>query len=299
MATQVKQTCFLSAPYGQNIESVLRVLGDSGVDVMRLDNLVPGAEIAESVRLAVQEADFFCAILPEGSSNANVLFELGIAAGLEKALFLIVEPGVDLPLDLRGLPYVRASLSDRNSLASRIPPSLRTFLNGDREEERPPRVACEVDLDAARSRISEILSLEAGQRAGPFEAFVRDLLTEAGYVVSGVSSSKGTGTDLAVWIDDVESVLGNPVLVELKMAAEDQTPSEGDLRQLRAYMASGAARCGLLVTTAPRPTSMPETAPGWPLVFYFGAEELAVFVAAGSLPDELIARRNRAVHAKA
>lgn len=299
MATQVKQTCFVSAPYGVNIEPLIQVFGDSGIDVARLDNLVPGAEIPEFVRTAVDDADFFCAVLPEDTNSGNVLFELGIAAGLEKRLFLIVEPGVDLPLDLRRLPYVRASLSNAESLAARIPPALRTFVNGHRSDHRTRENGNRLHLDFSRARLAEILELAPHDRGEQFERFVRDLFAQAGYEVSTISSTKAGRIDLAVWIDEIESVLGNPILVELRSIEEDSIAEEDTLKHLRDFLAAGAARCCLLVhlETSAVPSSR-ETAPGWPLIFYFSADELATLAANGSLPKELIARRNRAVHAK-
>src|ERR1700682_3630212 len=94
MATKVTQTCYVSTPFGVNTDSLSRALAERGIEATRLDNLTPGSEIPSVARAAVKEADFVCAVLPVGMPYGNVLFELGIAAGLGKPLFLIVDPGV-------------------------------------------------------------------------------------------------------------------------------------------------------------------------------------------------------------
>jgi hypothetical protein len=76
----------------------------------------------------VNDADFVCAVLPAGMPFGNVLFELGIAAGLGKPLFLIVDPVVQLPPDLRALPCVRTRLDAFSESDTLVDAALQTFL---------------------------------------------------------------------------------------------------------------------------------------------------------------------------
>ena len=43
-----------------------------------------------------------------------------------------------------------------------------------------------------------------------------ELFRQAGYIVSEQASQSDKGVDLAVWIDELESAIGGPLLVQVK-----------------------------------------------------------------------------------
>ena len=59
--------------------------------------------------------------------------------------------------------------------------------------------------------------------------------------------SPASGVDMALWLDEVESSLGNPLLVEVKLGRLTESKIAQAEDQLRSYIVKTHARAGLLV----------------------------------------------------
>lgn len=85
-------------------------------------------ELGESIGLSlismILESDFIIAIL--SSTSPNVLFEIGLAVGNNKSVFLLVEKNIVLPFDLKGMTYIKIN----DKLSENIGLPLRYFIQG-------------------------------------------------------------------------------------------------------------------------------------------------------------------------
>jgi len=87
----------------------------------------------------------------------------------------------------------------------------------------------------------------ASATAREFEQRTADFLREAAFILSEPSESRDQGADFAVWIDEVQHSLGNPLLVEVKAGDLSGPRLEEATSQLRHYVAKTHGRCGLVV----------------------------------------------------
>ena len=139
----------------------------------------------------------------------------------------------------------------------------------------------------------------ASATAREFEQRTADFLREAAFILSEPSESRDQGADFAVWIDEVQHSLGNPLLVEVKAGDLSGPRLEEATSQLRHYVAKTHGRCGLVVYWDRQSRDFPAVSVGWPLVFRLSGRTLARLASQGLLAQELVRLRNDAVHGKA
>ena len=290
------KSCFIIAPFGTNTQVLADALRSRGISPHRLDDLQPGSRVLEALRRAIRDADFVCAVIPEEAHRENLFFEIGVALGTGRPVFAFVEPAVVLPFHLGAIPHIRARLDDSQSIDSQLDMALRSFVTKrQRRGIRRSRKENRINIEQARQQLTEFggSSAHAGFR---FEKFIADLFGQANIEVSATTHEQDRGADLAIWVDDVDEVLGNPILVELKSGQLSQNALQQAEQQLRHYLQKGPARCGLLVYLDVGNRDFASSESSWPLIFRLSAGELVDALATDSLADMLVARRNRAVH---
>jgi len=114
--------------------------------------------------------------------------------------------------------------------------------------------------------------------------------------VSAPTVSQDKGVDLAVWIDEIERSLGNPLLVQVKTGNLSAKILRNQASRLREYMAKTHARCALLVYWDRDNREFAETSGGWPLVFLLSGPKFSRLLSEGRFVTELIRLRNTVVH---
>ena len=112
----------------------------------------------------------------------------------------------------------------------------------------------------------------------------------------GVESAADRGVDFAVWIDELEQPLGNPILVQVKAGDFSARRLREAATQLRHYIEKTHSHSGLLIYWDRRNREFPRISSEWPMVFQLSGSAFADLVTRNELPDELVRLRNAAVH---
>src|ERR1700734_406785 len=102
---------------GNNLMAILR---EDGHDVFDPTSIVLGSSIMSEISARIRSADLFVAVVR--SSNPNVFYELGLAAGAGVPILIAAPGGEALPADLSSVPYVQLagdSLRDSQMIARR------------------------------------------------------------------------------------------------------------------------------------------------------------------------------------
>jgi hypothetical protein len=290
-----RRKCFISAPFGTDTSQLIEAFRRRDVECLRLDNLKPGAAVIDTLQKLVHDVTFVCGVFKGPSPNPNVLFELGLAAGLQKPIVVLSELDANVPLDLKSLLVVHISIDDAASIDTAIDSLLQHVTRGTPKQKSIPRnLEATIDRDAALKRLAALSGSAAAQRGIAYETFVRDLFEEANITVSQ-PSRMDTGADLAIWLNGIEPVIGNPILVEVKGGeATSQRQHEAETKLLQS-LGKVAAPAGMIIwvgeSSRPR-----KTATNLPIVFTFSIVELIDLLATRRLAPELVQRRNRAVH---
>ena len=118
-----------SDPPGRRIQdTVTRALGELGISVLRVDDLEPGAILANAIADAIRSSDFVVADLSRG--NPNVLYEVGFANALRKPTFILMssDATAQLPSDLLGSQYIVYDPDNLRSLSTDLRRATRSLL---------------------------------------------------------------------------------------------------------------------------------------------------------------------------
>lgn len=280
-------TCFISAPFGADTSVLRSVLDERGIGWIDQTIVEPGRNWLEAMDTALTRSDFVCVILPEGQ-HGNILFELGIAYARRKPILAFLTSSSTLPSDILSLTYVRVDPRDRTAVQS----ALGTFL-----EHATEKRTWRTQKGPAKAVLPSKEPLPFPPSGAPeFEQRTAKLLQEAGFIVSWPTERRDKGADFAVWIDEVEHSLGNPLLVEVKAGLLSVQQIRQAASRLRASVAKTHGRSGLLVYWDQHNREYPLVSSDWPLIFQLSGTALAQLVQEGRLPKELIRLRNAAVH---
>jgi hypothetical protein len=295
------KSCFIAAPIAVNIRPLREALADRGIHVKDALSLLPGpGSIIGAIESAIRGVDFVCAVVSPRMSS-NVMFEIGLAYGARKPLFLVVDKEADLPANLKDIFYVRASPWDSEAIEFNLDNFLEHPTRGIPRRQRTTEGKSEPSLPDGfeiDEKLESLRSLQGLERAVALEDLVTGLLEQVDAVVTQERYSPDTGADMAIWLDGIESILGNPVLVEVKAGRlSEQRLQQAEL-ELQHYLTQTNARAGLLIYLDQTGRRFPSSPSTWPLVVRFDVRDFVDVVARGELVAALIAERNKAAHGR-
>ncbi len=290
------KTCFVSAPVSVDLTVLKSALEAEGFrPILPFELPISGANFREQIEKAIKKAQLFVAVLSGKADNLNVLFELGYASAQRKRVAVIQDRSFELPSNVSGFPVLKCKFDDRDQIRSFLkqlsrPQKRQTVQASEPKKTRPLS-------DRAKQLIAHIKAL--GQRATQreFETILVDALRDSGIRVIAESAARDRGYDLALWLDEIEYPIGNPILVELK--------NDLKLRTARALRTDFLVRKdvsvgkALLVVYLTGP-SQPELSTlnlASPLVLFVSATQLLSALEEKSLADFIRSARNKLAHA--
>lgn len=301
MGDQPLETCLILAPLSVDTSPLRAKLSARGVRSREESALVTaGSFHSAALVTAIADVDFVCSVLPAGAVDPNVLVEIGMAVAKDRPLLLFVAPKVELPMVLRGRPYARASLRDREALDFHLDAFLKNAgRNGDGVESVPVNDRAHLDSVALRAALDQVTIWELGDTA-PGESelveFLSRLFEATGLVASTTRRSTTHGThmaDIAVWVDELEAVVGNPLLVEVVGRSPHTRPNARRFQQL---LAENQTSLGVLVRWGNDDDRDETETTRWPIVVNISVRELVEMLGQGRFGQTLLERRHSAVH---
>jgi hypothetical protein len=303
MAERNLQTCFISAPLGVDTRPLREALSERGVTVWDAADILTGSRVPQTIKDAIADVDFVCAVIPAGADAGNVYFELGLAVGADRPRLLFVETKIDLPFALRGQVQARASLNNVEALRFHLDAFLKNAGKGGKDQEPVQDAGDPIPNPATIA--SALDQLVAWETRGPLPQerelvdFLADVFEAAGYVLSTGPMSLGQRDfrpDLAVWIDELQSTIGNPLIVEV---ASHPTPTSSTIRQLQLMLLEDQSPLGLLVSWQPVTTTPISDDWHLPIVVVMGVRELVEAIGRSDFARTLLEHRNGVVHSAA
>jgi hypothetical protein len=127
-----------------------------------------------------------------------------------------------------------------------------------------------------------------------------DLFNKVGilHTVSPAANQRGadSGVDLALWIDETQSILGNPILVEIKAGRLSQSKIDMTFHRVSNYLLSTGLQLGLLVYLDTEGRTFKVQSIRLPLVICLSFAQLVDELRSGTLPSTLLDIRNKAAH---
>lgn len=293
-----KVDVFLAAPAGTVRDELADVLVGQGHRVLALGSQPPRLTLQGELQAVIRTADVVIGVVTGGDADANVYFELGIATGLGKPIVTVVaDPELRVPIDLSENLVLRRDSSVQGwamiavdaaaFAASRTQRTPRTRASA--SEPRPLGLGAEADHFLAQLR--HPLNDEQ------LENLVGQVFAACGVDVVSRSHKRDQGADFALWMDELNALTGNPILVEVKRVRRPQSDLElRAVAQLSTYMAQSGARFALLIVHDDAPLPVKTVGAGAGIITMVGLRELVNLLRERPLAVVLRDARNRAAH---
>lgn len=297
MASKSKRSCYVVSSWKTDIRPIVDSLKKHGLTFSVADIHSPSVSIVDRIRNQIDAADFVIGIFGNPHEDTNVFYEIGLAHGLDKrVLIFATDPKAKLPFEVERLNIVRSDLSNSaavdfaiDQLISAPPKSIKA---------RPARpTSISKPLGRQASHLLERLNKlpETGSEYLLTE-LVNDLLHACKLDVIAESKVKDIGVDFAIWSDELEPFMGNPLIVEVKkkLGRKVEIVKAGD--QLAKYLERASADWALLIYQL----GVEEEDVAWnslsPKVIPLRLDKLINRLRDQSLADVVRDRRNQVVH---
>jgi hypothetical protein len=288
---------FLAAPSCTDTRVLREELERRGVYAYELDDVAKGGvPLTELLDEAVRGADLVVVVLGEGKKE-NVLVELGFALALRKRVLAIVPPGEDLPVE--PVPYLRTSPDNREAIGFGLtqllaaPGPWRPGKNDAVPGTKPLGPIADGLLQKFRAAAAHPDELEMAE-------IVHEALQASGIAVMNRSltrtSAEDDRADFAIWSDDFEPWVGNPLLIQVRTRIGGPGDLGRVLTQMTAMLEKTSTMWGLLLYWGEgEPTA---EAARHPRVFVLTIGRFLELLRETSLGDLLRGMRNRRVHGR-
>lgn len=239
---------------GDLVEAVVTILREEDHEVLVPIEMKFGDSIFAEISAGIRSADVLFAVVTSG--NANIYYELGLAAGASVPTLIAARTGDSLPADLASVPYVQISgdiSKDARVITRRI-----LNLEGLASAKAPKFHSAEAALQAAVKDPALLESI----RPLDFEKLIAELFKERGYEVQVDRSTRDTGIDFAIRSSDKRDL----VLVEVKKLSRQSRVSVESVRKLLNVVSGWGATVGILVAPAGFTAAALALAAGTPLL---------------------------------
>jgi len=105
-----KLKCYISAPAGFDLTKIEIILDKLKIEYHNFYDFSAGTTFSELIYGKIKESNFVISILT--ADNANVLFELGVADGMRKPLFILIDKDFKVPFFLEKKNYFLTNFSE-------------------------------------------------------------------------------------------------------------------------------------------------------------------------------------------
>jgi len=370
MNTKIR--CFISAPTNINIDFIKNIFTDKPIIITESYNFSPNFSFQDQIIKEISKADFLIAIFRANSNN--VFYEIGIAEGLEKQIFIIVDKDTEIPFYLQKHIHVKTVLEDNQllrlslldffkkivsqkkfaseeigkpvefklhapeakkvsvagsfnkwdtkSLAAKkdskgnwtVKTNLKPgkyeykfFIDGGWNVNAPragyygfiisKKQTPALDNKAFKNFVEKLQSIRQRNSSREFEDLIKDVFNTLDLqIVSNEYSVEGKGADFALWDESLESVIGNPIFVEIKFGNLKTQDIFNTEQQLKRYIEIGEAKAGILLYLDKEGKKFDDTPTLNPFILKFDFEDFLTKLSSHNLKQIFLNKRNSLVH---
>ncbi|MEJ2252045.1 MAG: hypothetical protein P8Y70_20145 [Candidatus Lokiarchaeota archaeon] len=277
------KTCFVIAPININLDPLKEYLeNEFNTSIEDITNISSYLNITDEIIKKIKNSDFICAIL-YGEKLNNIYIEIGIAVGIDKPIFLIVDNISKIPEQLKNRVYAFSESLEIDKIKYPFKIFFKKIIkekyrkskqNHEKELSKDLVLANKSEFDLAE-RIREIFSKDPNIS-----------IEEAEYAFGR--------PDFSVWSDKLSESFGNPIIIELKIVHSKKSLKSA-ICQVRNYLVLSNLNLGLIIYTGKKFDLKGDFET--PFVFIFEINELEETLRQNkSITDLIIKKRNDMIH---
>ena len=242
-----RRTCFISAPAEADTTILQNILNERGLSVLiEKGDVNSDLSLDKNLLNAIVSSDFFIGVLQAGVDNSMVYYEIGIANGTGRRTLIFTSPSIKNSVkNIKGSLYMRVAMDNREAMEFAIDQVINAPEIG-RDSAREKINKNKPIGKIAKDLLAELNKPESTWGAHPENAVIQ-AIGSSGVNVLVRSKYWDSGADMALWADELEDSVGNPLLIEVKQHISGSTSITRLANQLDSYLESSNAGWLLLL----------------------------------------------------
>jgi hypothetical protein len=213
---------FITSPATADTSVIREALRHRGYTPLQLDEIpAAGRSILALLRESIARADLVVAVIGDEAASSSVFLEIGFAQAMDKRILALAPLG-DSPR-FEGIAYLRAEPTNREAVEFGLDRVLEAPKEGPHVEEAAERTRPIGDL--ADELLAEYWKArgELGELDSMVWSVIRALETSGLRARStSVQPEIGMEVEFAVWVDDLDPWMENPLLVVIRRELNDE-----------------------------------------------------------------------------
>ena len=292
MSPTSRKSCFVIASKEVPVGPFFESLRQERIEPFFISDFLQSSNLGVSaLRSAFRSADIVVAFLVPGFPSDNVIFEIGVAVGLGRPLMIFSSREISLPLDLAKLQVNYVDLSNLENAIPSITKFYESKEKGYLVEKianygsPPEKPRANLRGPALQNELRRIRNL--ANTPVEFERSIAGLLANLGWTVAEARPDARThAPDMAIWIDELQKDVGNPLAVEIKSSLN--LADVGRVAaQLTRYLETTGAKAGLILYCGPDLSLDSNVAQNIPPILAVNFDEFAVLLEQERFPAAL------------
>lgn len=285
--------CYVIAPFNKDLYVLIELLKSHGIQTKSLLSFSnSNINLSNTIEEGIRKADFVCAFIPSNASP-NILYEIGIARGAKKPIFMIIEENILPDMYLHDMVYVMASIKDQNAIRFALDQFLANYRQISKRIPSNKEKKEKLEIKPFQDRL-ELIKID--NNPIEIESFVVDLFKYLNDVTIVERQAPDKGIDMALWVDKLESNFDNPILVEVKSRVKSNSSLIKAEKQLKNYLEKTHASLGLLIYLGNDIKEIKNPEIRHPLVILLELNELIIMLSKNSLAEIISIKRNEMIH---
>ncbi len=292
--------CYILASSNSDLSTVNKILDKLNLEYHNCYDFSIGTSFSDLMKRKIRESDFVLALLDE--KNQNVLFELGVAEGLNKPIFLLVKKSVKLPFYLEGKMYFQIDWDKESNL---LELSLKNYLSDIKKKstryQKKNIISPKPNLtiDETNEFLIRVKHLREKSNEIQLVQLIMDVFKKLNLnAVSELKIADKSRVDIAVINKGLSQYFGNPLLFEIKSGKISNNTIDNAEKQLQHYIEKTDANAGVLLYFDNENKRFSYGNKISPFILRFDIEDFIQGIASEGFERLLIKTRNELVHGK-
>ena len=302
-------TCYIISPENFKIDKLRSILEKLNLKILNYDEFKrESSSVLKKIEKNIRRADFILTIF-SGFESPNYYFEMGLAYGLKKPFFSIIDENVfNVPSYITNHIYSKVNLKE----IEKIQFSLTQFLSNYKKRyynfDRLNLINDKKTDFSMNSLIKKLNSIKTNGNGLKFEKYIRTVLNNFNDIkyVKKQEKRESYGVDFSIWINGLDIISANPVLIETKFGNLTKSTLLDASNQLRKYLIELKTSIGIIIYFDLEEKDFdvknldeivaPLLSYNYPLVIFFEVNHLLDILKNQSLTKEIIKIRNKKMH---
>jgi hypothetical protein len=289
-----RHKCYISAPSDFDLTKIEKVLSKLDIDYHNFYDFSIGTTFSDLIERKIRESDFIVSILT--SENANVLFELGIAEGMKKPVFILIDKNFKVPFFLERKLYYQTNFEDTKLIELALS-NFIVDINAKAPIQRKTKEKKEyLSIDETNDLIRQISHLRKNPREAEIFYLIKEIFSKLQIQNTSISEApRDKGADLIIRSKELSPYFGNPILVEIKAGSLSPQRLGETQDRLQSYISRTEAKGGIILylDKSDKRFELPIKNP---YILCFDLEDFIFGIASDGLEKFLIKRRNEIAH---